>query len=152
MECTQNKPITMVTKATIRHMKNHLPFRSGWSSWKAGKNLESMGWMGFVIPLGTSSLVRNSQTTNENWPICPRLELNHVFLRFMVGSCQRCMMAWNQVYFCEAIWNDLLVVTWATYLCEGPHSSFLPWVPPEIVQPMQPPNNPEHVLVGLPSN
>jgi hypothetical protein len=25
MECTQTKPITMVTKATIRHMINHLP-------------------------------------------------------------------------------------------------------------------------------
>ncbi len=68
MDCTQTKPITMVTKATIRHMINHLPFRSGWSSWKEGKFLKSMGWMGFVIPLGTSSLVRNSQTTNETGP------------------------------------------------------------------------------------
>ncbi len=109
MDCTQTKPITMVTKATIRHMINHLPFRSGWSSWKEGKFLKSMGWMGFVIPLGTSSLVRNSQTTNENWPICPRLKLNHVFLWIIVGSCQTCMMAWNQVYFSEAIWNDF---TW----------------------------------------
>jgi hypothetical protein len=59
---------------------------------------------GFVSPLGTSSLVRNSQTTNENWPICPRLKkLNHVFLWIVVGSRLRCMMAWNQVYFSEAI-------------------------------------------------
>lgn len=86
-----------------------------------------MGWVGFVIPLGTSSLVRNSQTTNENWPICPRLKLNHVFLWIMVGSCQRCMMAWNQVYFSEAIWNDLLVA----------HMGYIPlWGAPLIISPL----------------